>query len=62
MIIWPGVLLLAYFAERFTSKQDHMPHTGLSFFHNGISFSYLIKTRNVTDGTRVGETKIHLTL
>ena len=39
-----------------------MPHTGLSFFHNGISFSYLIKTRNVTDGTRVGETKIHLTL
>ena len=37
-----------------------MPHTGLSFFYNGISFSYLIQTRNFTDGTRVGETKIHL--
>ena len=43
-------------------KQDLMPHTGLSFFYNGISFSHLIQTRNVPYGTRVGETKIHLIL
>ena len=32
-----------------------IPHASyrLSFFYNGISFSYLIQTRNVTDGTRV---------
>ena len=38
------------------------PHASyrLSFFYHGISFSYLIQTRNFTDGTRVGETKIHL--
>ena len=59
--MWPGVLLPAHFAERLISNQDLTPHTGLSIFYNVKSFSLLIQTGNVTDGTlRVGETKIHL--